>query len=312
MKAYLLLGLLGLGLFACGGATDAGGAGGAVGSGGAPGTGGATGGNAGATGGYGGATGGSAGATGGNAGVTGGSAGATGGSAGIGGSSGVACTDDGGATLARAGRVCVADTDCRIGIGTQCCGADYAYGLAKAQAATYGACFALPANACQGLGCAKFLGYRTDTGAMTTWIAGGGNAIDHVRVRCTASLCTTDVAPADAGLADVAIDAPSPCFDSSGKLIAAAKVCATDGDCYMLPTETCCGPWTIVGIAKSASAYAACYPAPQNCPPLGCASQATTEDGRPAASGVSSAVVRCVAVDAGVRACMTSHNPDAG
>jgi hypothetical protein len=279
MKLCPLLGFLGVALLACGGSTDVGSQGGAAGS---------------------------AGATGGSAGATG-----AGGSAGISGDSGVACTDDGGSTLAQAGRVCAVDSDCQIGVARACCGADYAFGLAKAQAATYGACFAVSCP--PGLGCAKYLGYRTDTGATTTWSAVGGDAIGQVRVLCKANLCTTDVVAADAAAPGDASDAPSPCFDSYGKLVSTAKACTNDGDCDMLATATCCGPSTIVGIAKSASAYAACYPVPQNCPPLGCASQATTEDGRPAPSGVASAIVHCIARDASpFRSCITSHNPDAG
>lgn len=260
MRPYRVLGVVGSVLLACGGATNDGGAGG---------------------------------------GGAGGGAGATGGSAGVGGDSGIVCWDDGGA-FARAARSCTLDSECQIGIARACCGADHAYGVAKTQAAPYGACFAI--TCAPGLGCAKFLGYVTDTGLSTSATT---DAIDEVVVRCTGGACTTDVASSDAG-------APSTCFDSTGHLVSAAKACATDGDCDMLPTETCCGPSTIVGIAKSAAAYAACYPVPQNCPPLGCASQATTEDGRPAPSGIGSALVRCVAVAGGGNACMTSHNPDAG
>lgn len=76
------------------------------------------------------------------------------------------------------------------------------------------------------------------------------------------------------------------CFDPSGQLVSAAKTCSYSADCLAIATETCCGPSTIVAMSASATAYHACYPPVSDCPAgLGCASQATTEDGMPLSDG---------------------------
>jgi hypothetical protein len=129
----------------------------------------------------------------------------TGGAIGTGGvasdaGSGIACTDDGGVGLAAVARQCTQDSDCTILTSATCCGADSARGIAKAQANAYAGCFALPSGACSGLGCAKYLGYLTDTGKTTPFQGTGTQPIDLVSVGCLGHLCTTDVVPpADAG-----------------------------------------------------------------------------------------------------------------
>ncbi len=77
----------------------------------------------------------------------------------------------------------------------------FAAWAAKAQANAYAGCFALPSGACSGLGCAKYLGYLTDTGKTTPFQGTGTQPIDLVSVGCVGHLCTTDVVlpPADAG-----------------------------------------------------------------------------------------------------------------
>ena len=130
-------------------------------------------------------------ATGGATGLGGGSA--TGGAAGV----GVACSDDAGLSPPAAARRCAHDSDCTIQIAPTCCGADRALGVATAEAAAYAACFALPPGACSGLGCAKYLGYTTDTGQMTPYEGTATNPIDSVFVRCLGNQCTTDVIPTD-------------------------------------------------------------------------------------------------------------------
>jgi hypothetical protein len=110
----------------------------------------------------------------------------------------VACRDDGGKGLASAARQCAMDSDCQIVIDPTCCGADDAYGVAKTQVAAYASCVGLPPGACQGLGCAKFLGYFVDTGQMTSFVS-GGNPMSQVAVHCTDKRCTTSVIPLDAG-----------------------------------------------------------------------------------------------------------------
>ncbi len=129
----------------------------------------------------------------------------TGGAIGTGGvasdaGSGIACTDDGGVGLAAVARQCTQDSDCTILTLATCCGADSARGIAKAQANAYAGCFALPSGACSGLGCAKYLGYLTDTGKTTPFEGTATQPIDLVSVGCLGHLCMTDVVvPADAG-----------------------------------------------------------------------------------------------------------------
>ena len=175
------------------------GTGGSVASGGSPGTGGSMG------------SGGSLG-TGGKVG-SGGSPG-TGGVASDGGL-GVSCSNDGGLGLPAAGRQCAQDSDCTIATAARCCGADLALGEAKAQASIYASCLALPAGACQGLGCAKFLGYTTDTGRTTPVGNSSSQPIDFVSVSCLNQLCTTDVVDTGDGGRDAAlvVDADAAAVD---------------------------------------------------------------------------------------------------
>ena len=114
---------------------------------------------------------------------------------------GVACSDDGGVGFSAVARQCTQDADCTILTAATCCGADSARGIAKAQASAYAGCFALPPGGCGQLGCAKYLGYLTDTGKITPFLGTDTQPIDLVSVRCVGHLCTTDVvvAPADAG-----------------------------------------------------------------------------------------------------------------
>jgi hypothetical protein len=114
-------------------------------------------------------------------------------------SSGPTCRDDGGIGLAGAARQCTSDDDCQIVIGPTCCGADSAFGVAKSQAQAYASCVGLPPNACQGLGCAKFQGYFTDTGQMTVWEGPMSNPISQIAVHCQNQRCTSSVIPGDAG-----------------------------------------------------------------------------------------------------------------
>jgi hypothetical protein len=84
----------------------------------------------------------------------------------------------------------------------------------------------------------------------------------------------------------------------------------TDDDCESVATYTCCGPGTIIGLAKTAeSVIPSCFTTsyPQNCPPLGCASQATTEDGQPLGTAdPSSVIARCFETAPGEKGCMTT------
>ncbi|HEY2404576.1 MAG TPA: hypothetical protein VGI10_01165 [Polyangiaceae bacterium] len=109
-----------------------------------------------------------------------------------------------------------------------------------------------------------------------------------------------------------ATSTPAPCFDSQGRLVAEAKACQLDSDCEAWPTYTCCGPSTIIAVATSARAFEACYPYPTCCPAgLGCASQASTEDGALAGFGPLEFLVRCVSLDGGPGQCRT-ESADAG
>jgi hypothetical protein len=113
---------------------------------------------------------------------------------------GVECSDDDGGGFTAVVRQCTQDSDCAIHVAAKCCGADRALGIAKAQASAYSGCFALSPGACSGLGCAKYVGYLTDTGKTTPFQGTGAQPIDSVSVRCVGHLCTTDVvSPEDAG-----------------------------------------------------------------------------------------------------------------
>ena len=187
-------------------------------SGGKPGTGGAAG--ATQTGGVteGGGSPGTGGSFGGGGGIGTGGVGGSGGGTGAGGGAAdtgppVACADDGGVGLPAAGRRCAQDSDCTIAIAARCCGPDQALGEAKSQASIYASCLALPPGACAGLGCAKFLGYSTDTGRTTPNNGSSSQPIDLVTVHCLNQVCTSDVvATQDGGqdaapIVDAAVDA---------------------------------------------------------------------------------------------------------
>jgi len=146
---------------------------------------------------------------------------ASGGSPGTGGGTSdggleVSCSNDGGVGLSAAGRQCTQDSDCTIAIAAKCCGADQALGEAKAQSSTYASCLALPAGACKGLGCAKFLGYTTDTGRTTPMGSASSQPIDLVSVHCLNQLCTTDVVDTGDGGRDVALVVDANASDADG------------------------------------------------------------------------------------------------
>jgi hypothetical protein len=114
------------------------------------------------------------------------------------GSGGVTCSDNGGIRFAAAARQCAQDSECTIQIARTCCGFDVALGLAKSKANAYSGCF--PPGSCTGLGCAKSVGYSTDSGQSTPWDPTVTQPIDRVTVQCVDNLCTTTVVlPADAG-----------------------------------------------------------------------------------------------------------------
>jgi len=136
----------------------------------------------------------------------------------------VVCSDDGGVGLPATARPCAQDSDCTVVIAAKCCGADLALGVAKAQTSAVASCLALPPGACSGLGCAKFIGYTTDTGQMTP--AGGLSAqpIDLVSLHCLNQLCTTDVVDVQ----DTGRDAP-PAEDTAADL--PPQSCGDAGAC---------------------------------------------------------------------------------
>ena len=250
---------------ACGSKSGLGGSGGQSGTGGAAGAGqtGGSNGSGGATGqggnkAQGGAPGTGGAATGGTLG-TGGSA-AKGGASGTGGilgagggpgtggavaDAGVACTDDAGAGLPAAARRCTQDSDCTIAVAPRCCGADQAIGEAKSQSGTYATCLALPPGACQGLGCAKFLGYSTDTGKTTPVGGSSDNPLDWVTVHCLNQICTTDVLAdqdggPDAPAADAPADSAVTTTGDGGSTVCGSSVCTA--------TQLCIRPYCGGGI----------------------------------------------------------------
>jgi hypothetical protein len=136
----------------------------------------------------------------------------------------VLCGDGSGAGLPAAARQCAQDGDCTIAITPTCCGADQALGEAKSQSSAYAKCIALPSGACNGLGCAKFLGYITDTGRTRPVRSTSSQPIDFVSVRCLNQLCTTDVMD----IQDAGQDAPSA-VDAAEDL--AVQRCGDAGAC---------------------------------------------------------------------------------
>ena len=108
------------------------------------------------------------------------------------------CWGDGGRLVASA-RACDHDGDCAIIVAPHCCGADGAVGILKSEQMAFASCFAVPPNACQGLGCASYVGYMTDTGKTTEYDGTLKNQLDLVTVHCIAKVCTTNVVAPDAG-----------------------------------------------------------------------------------------------------------------
>jgi hypothetical protein len=143
------------------------------------------------------------------------------------GSTALSCADDGGLGLPPAARRCGQDADCTIAIAARCCGPDLALGLAKSESSTYAGCLAPPPGGCQGLGCAKYLGYLTDTGRATPVVGASENPIDFVSVHCLSQLCTADVVERDAGADAPTADAPRA--DAPIADVPIADAPATDG-----------------------------------------------------------------------------------
>ena len=108
------------------------------------------------------------------------------------------CWEDGG-RLVTSARACEQDSDCAIIVASHCCGANGAIGILKSEQMAFASCFALPPNACQGLGCASYIGYMTDTGKTTEYDPTVKNQLDLVTVQCIAKVCTTDVVVPDGG-----------------------------------------------------------------------------------------------------------------
>ncbi len=91
------------------------------------------------------------------------------------------------------------------------------------------------------------------------------------------------------------------------------KTCQSDADCKVVPTYSCCGPGTIYGVATSSvPQFSRCVQTtpPQGCPPLGCASQARTEDNQrytPAnLADLSGVAARCVDRGDGTKECTST------
>ena len=187
---------------------------------------------------------------------------ATGGIPGDGGNSGrgdggmdaaVVCTDDGGTGLPAVARRCSSDADCTIAIAARCCGADQALGEAKSATDAYAACLALPPGACAGLGCAKFLGYVTDTGRTTPVVAATEKPIDWVVVRCSNGLCTSYVPQqscdgacqpdVDSSACSDSCAGGTPCPDRCSAACAQGKICCpwAGGPCIPNDAGGCSG-----------------------------------------------------------------------
>jgi len=156
------------------------------------------------------------------------------------------CSQDGGRGLPSAARGCSRDDDCQIGIATNCCSPEDAFGVAVSQADSYLNCY-LRIGLC-GMVCAgrtKYYGYETDTGRITPEGSAGAMPINSVAVRCVNQLCTTDVVDAvdsgqDAQVLDVpaayaALDLSQPCGDAA---CGAGQACALIGGGPVPPCES--------------------------------------------------------------------------
>jgi hypothetical protein len=188
---------------------------------------------------------------------------ATGGVPGTGGGladAAVACTDDAGSSLPAIARGCAQDEDCTIAIAARCCGADRAVGVAKAQASAYAPCLALPPGACQGLGCAKFLGYTTDTGATTPAGSAGESLLDVVTVRCSNQACTTDVVAVEDGGRDA--PATEAAVDLANQNCGNDPPCGPGQACVLIsggPMPPCAAPSDAGTCAAGQVTTASCY-----------------------------------------------------
>lgn len=101
--------------------------------------------------------------------------------------------------------------------------------------------------------------------------------------------------------------AANACIEN-GALRPEVKQCASDADCELAQTYSCCGAGLVVGFAKGQrGCFVTSYPS--GCPALGCASVTTTEDHQYVSAPIndlSSVSVHCVDLAAGQRACMTT------
>jgi hypothetical protein len=112
---------------------------------------------------------------------------------------------------------------------------------------------------------------------------------------------------------------PAFCTTPATDWLPSMKTCQSDADCKAVPTYSCCGPGLIYGVATtSVPKFSQCFTTspPQDCPPLGCASQARTEDSQPYAPAsygdLSGIEARCVDQgDGGTKACTSTLAPTA-
>jgi hypothetical protein len=109
---------------------------------------------------------------------------------------------------------------------------------------------------------------------------------------------------------------PAFCSTPTTDWLPAMKTCQSDADCKVVPTFSCCGPGMIYGIATgSVSEFSQCFltSPPQGCPPLGCFSEARTEDFQPYQptnfGDLSGVEARCITVDAGAKECTSRLKP---
>jgi hypothetical protein len=107
----------------------------------------------------------------------------------------LACFEDGGALVHQA-KVCYAiDSECSVLVVHTCCGADLAIGLSKIEP-QYAACYPQAGpNSCNGLGCAKFSGTRTEDSQLGT-----SDPMARCLVGAGGGQCMTQHAPLDSGV----------------------------------------------------------------------------------------------------------------
>jgi hypothetical protein len=152
----------------------------------------------------------------------------------------------------------------------------------------------------------------SESGASSGGAAAAGRAASGGDTTTTGGVTTTGGATARGGATNTAGASSGgipgavqgPLFECTGPEI---RACQEDSDCVFVRTYSCCGAGLIYGLGTQfRDQFPDCYKdilPPQNCPPLGCFSSATTEDGQ---DGSAAVVARCYEIEPGRKECRTT------